>query len=156
MNKSSNNLGLIGSTGEFYVCAELGKRNILPLLTSKNNPLFDIVAVTSSASKTIYIQVKTMSEKNNQGWKFGLDICLKKNNPLLFVLLVNIKQNDIDYYIYEYDKLSEKISELYKKYLDIPKKNGEKRKEVGFRWLDLKDFSSDDLVRKNNWQLLGI
>ena len=29
------------------------------------------------------IQVKTMSERNNQGWKLGMNICARKNNPLL-------------------------------------------------------------------------
>ncbi len=35
---------MIGNAGEYYVCAELCKRNILALITPKNNPLFDIVA----------------------------------------------------------------------------------------------------------------
>jgi hypothetical protein len=49
MPKKSNNL--VGVTGEYYVCAELGKLGILALLTPKNNPLFDIVAVSADASK---------------------------------------------------------------------------------------------------------
>ena len=36
---------MVGVTGEYYVCAELGKKGILALLTPKNNPLFDIVAI---------------------------------------------------------------------------------------------------------------
>ena len=35
---------MIGVAGEYYVCAELCRRNILALVTPKNNPLFDIVA----------------------------------------------------------------------------------------------------------------
>ena len=64
MPRKSNNL--VGVTGEFFVAAELGKRGILALLTPKNNPLFDIVAVTPDASRTISIQVKTMSEHNGR------------------------------------------------------------------------------------------
>jgi hypothetical protein len=44
MAKKSNNL--VGVTGEFYVCAELVKIGVLALLTPKNNPLFDIAAVS--------------------------------------------------------------------------------------------------------------
>ena len=43
MPPKSNNL--TGVTGEYFVCAELGKRGILALLTPKNNPLFDVVAL---------------------------------------------------------------------------------------------------------------
>lgn len=42
---------LIGSTGEYLVCGELGKRGILGLLTPKNNPLFDIVATNELGTK---------------------------------------------------------------------------------------------------------
>jgi len=71
--KSKN---LVGATGEYFVCAELGKRGILGVLPPKNNPLFDIMAVSEDAKKTIAIQVKTMSLGNKQGWRLGKDICV--------------------------------------------------------------------------------
>jgi len=78
MAKRSNNL--VGVTGEYFVCAELGKRGILALLTPKNNPLFDlVVAVSPEASRTVTIQVKTMSERNNQGWRLGIQKAAKRN-----------------------------------------------------------------------------
>lgn len=153
MAKQSNNL--IGVTGEYFVCAELGRRGILALATPKNNPLFDIVAVSPDASKTVLIQVKTMSEGNNQGWKLGVDICVKKNNPLLFSVLMNVTNEKIDYYIYEYDVLAEIVQLSYKKYLEVPKRNGDKRKDIGFRWHDLKQFTNEDKRRKNAWDILG-
>ena len=61
MTKQSNNF--VGVTGEYYVCAKLGKRGILALITPKKNPLFDIVAVSQDAKRMVSIQVKTMSEK---------------------------------------------------------------------------------------------
>lgn len=153
MSKKSNNL--VGVTGEYYVCAELGKRGILALLTPKNNPLFDIVAVSSDAKRTVTIQVKTMSEQNKQGWKLGMDICERKNNPNLFTVLVNLTDDHVDFYIYEYDVLSEKVEQIYSDYLSTPKRNGEDRKDIAFRWFDLKQFSADDHARKNNWGILG-
>lgn len=153
MAKKSNNL--VGVTGEYYVCAELGKRGILALLTPKNNPLFDIVAVSADASRTVTIQVKTMSERNNQGWKLGVDICERKNNPNLFTVLVNLTGKEIEYYVYEYDVLSERVQKAYENYLAIPKKDGKPRKDILFRWYDLKLFTEDDHSRKNNWEKLG-
>lgn len=151
-NKSNN---LVGVTGEYFVCAELGKKGILALLTPKNNPLFDIVAVSPDASRTVTIQVKTMSERNTQGWKLGMDICERKNNSQLFTVLVNLTGKEIDYYVYEYDILSERVEKAYADYLVKPKRDGGNRKDIAFRWFDLKLFTADDHLRKNNWDILG-
>lgn len=153
MAKNSNNL--VGVTGEYFVCAELGKRGILALITPKNNPIFDIVAVAPDASRTVTIQVKTMSERNNLGWKLGKDICERKNNPFLYTVLVNLMGNDIGYYIYEYDILSERVEKVYQDYLKVKKRDGSDRKDIDFRWYDFKLFSADDHMRKNNWSILG-
>ena len=153
MARKSNNL--VGVTGEYYVCAELGKIGVLALLTPKNNPLFDIFAVSPDASRTVTIQVKTMSEHNKAGWKLGKDVCIRKNNPNLYTVLVNLSGNEIEYYIYEYDVLSERVETAYSEYIETPKKDGGERKDIDFRWWDLKKFKDDDLRRKNNWKILG-
>ena len=153
MPKKSNNL--TGVTGEYFVCAELGKRGVLALLTPKNNPLFDVVAVSQDARRTVTIQVKTMSERNKQGWKLGVDICERKSSPLLYTILVNLTSDEIEYYIYEYDVLSERVEAAYEQYLAKPKRDGNPRKDIKFRWYDLKNFIDDDHSRKNNWNLLG-
>lgn len=153
MAKNSNNL--VGVTGEYFVCAELCKIGILALTTPKNNPLFDIVAVSPDAERTVAIQVKTMSKRNNLGWKLGKDICEKKNNPLLYTVLVNLTNNEVEYYVYEYDVLAERVEKVYRDYLKVKKKDGSNRKEIEFRWYDFKLFSEDDHSRKNNWEVLG-
>jgi len=115
----------------------------------------DIVAVSPDASKIALIQVKTMSQGNNQDWKLGVDFCRKNNNTLLFTILVNITNEKIEYYIYEYDVFAELVESFHHKYLEVLKRNGEKRKEIGFRWYDLKHFTDDDKRRKNAWGILG-
>ena len=152
MAKNSNNL--VGVTGEYFVCAELGKRGILALLTPKNNPLFDIVAISPDALRTVTIQVKTMSLGNNQGWNLGKSICERKNNSNLFTILVNLQGNEIEYYIYEYDILSERVEKVFSDYMIKQKKNGD-HKKTDIRWYDKKSFSDDDHSRKNNWNVLG-
>jgi hypothetical protein len=147
---------MIGVAGEYYVCAELCRRNILALVTPKNNPLFDIVAADPLGKRTVSIQVKTMSLNNKQGWKLGLDICQKRNNPDLFVVLVNMKADGTnDYYVYEYDALSERVSEVYAGYISMPKRDGSQRKDVSFRWFDFRYFTDGDRSRLNRWDVLG-
>ncbi|MEP7337790.1 MAG: hypothetical protein ABI977_08595 [Acidobacteriota bacterium] len=97
-----------------------------------------------------------MSLQNNQGWKLGKDIAVKRGNPNLFVVLVNMKSDGTnDYYIYEYDALSERVNEVYQQYIGQPKRDGSLRKDVGFRWFDFKYFKDSDRQRMNNWSLLG-
>ena len=153
MPQQTNNL--TGATGEYFVCAELGKQGVLALLTPKNNPLFDVIAINATATKMVSIQVKTMSLRNKQGWRMGIDICTPKNNKNLFVVLVNLTGTSVDYYVFKYDILANKIAELYTTYLKTLKRNGEQRKDIAFRWLDLKHFTEKEKLSKNNWSILG-
>ena len=147
---------LVGSAGEYYVCAELCRRGILALVTPKNNQLFDILATDAEGRRAISIQVKTMGTSNAQGWKLSAKMTQRKNNPLLFTVLVDMQPDGTnDFYVYEYDTLVDRINELYLVYLSKLKRDGTARKELGFRWFDHKYFSDDDRRRKNNWDILG-
>lgn len=152
MTVSFNSNNLVGTAGEYFVCAELCRIGYLALLTPKNNPLFDVVASKQNGSKSVVIQVKTRSIRNTQGWKLGKNITIKQNNPNLFVALVNLEDQDMpEIFIYEYDTLAERVQNNYESYIEKPKKDRTKKKEVGFRWHDTKLFTNDDFLRKNNW-----
>jgi len=74
MEKSRKELSknvLIGLTGEYFVCAELSSRGVIVVLAPKNNPEIDIIATATDGSRFANIQVKTMSIRNQQGWKLG-------------------------------------------------------------------------------------
>lgn len=154
MKTMANNM--IGLAGEYFVCAELCRKNILALLTPKNNPLFDIVASTPDGKRSVAIQVKTMGIDNREGWKLGTDSEEKQGNPNMFVILVNMNSESNDYYVYKYDELAGRVHELYTKYMKTPTREGTAKKEVGFRWFNLRDFSISDKRRKNKWNLLGL
>jgi hypothetical protein len=152
MNARSTN-NLVGTAGEYYVCAELCMHGYLALLTPKNNPLFDVVATTSDGARSVSIQVKTRSVHNKQGWKLGTDISKGNAPPDLFVVLVNLKSDGSpDYYVYEYPILAERVAQVYQAYICKPKRDGTAKKEVGFRWFDEVSFKDNDHSRKNNWQ----
>lgn len=96
-----------------------------------------------------------MSLGNKQGWNIGKAICERKNNPNLSTVLVNLVGNEVEYYIYEYDVLSERVEKVFENYMLTPKKDGSMHKETDIRWYDKKSFSEDDHQRKNNWGILG-
>ncbi|WP_206199079.1 hypothetical protein [Thiomicrorhabdus indica] len=119
MTTEFNSNNLVGTAGEYFVCAELCRIGYLALLTPKNNPLFDVVASKQNGSKSIVIQVKTRSIRNTQGWKLGKDITIKQNNPDLFVALVNLEEQGMpEIFIYEYDTLAERVQNNYTSYIE--------------------------------------
>lgn len=152
MPKSSA-LNLIGTAGEYYVCAELCSRGYLALLTPKNNPLFDVVVTTQDGSRSVSVQVKTRSIHNKQGWKLGTDIAVGSKASQFFIVLVNLKDKGLpDFLIYEPEVLSERVNAVYQEYISKPKKDGMPKKEVGFRWFDEISYTDDDRARINNWE----
>lgn len=147
---SSNNL--VGTAGEYYVCAELCRRGYLALMTPKNNPLFDVVATTSDGTKSVSIQVKTRSVRNKQGWKLGADIVMEGKAKGLYVVLVNLKEAGVpEFYVYQRKELAKRVQAVYDAYMAKPKKDGMERKAVAFRWFDEISFTEDDKGRKNDW-----
>jgi hypothetical protein len=150
---SLTTLNLIGTAGEYFVCAELCRLGYLALLTPKNNPLFDVVATTADGKKSVSIQVKTRSIHNKQGWKLGANFSVGPSPENLFVVLVNLKESGLpDFLVYDYSTLADRVNAVYRSYIDIPKRDGQPRKEVGFRWFDEASFTREDRARINNWR----
>jgi hypothetical protein len=149
--KATNNL--IGTAGEYYVCAELCRIGYLALLTPKNNPLFDVVATNVEGTTSVSIQVKTRSVGNTQGWKLGNRISPPDTPGVPFIILVNLHEDELpDFYIYRYSDFASRVSEVFQDYIVKPKRTGEPRKDPGFRWFNEVNFSDADRARMNNWQ----
>lgn len=144
---------LIANAGEFFVCSQLSKKGIITLMTPKNNPLFDIIATDSLGKSHVAIQVKTMGIGNNQGWKLNKQITIKKNNPNLFLVLVDLKENELNHFlVYQYDDFVDRVNEVYQGYIDKPHfRTGLPKKDVSFRWFNFADFREEDEIRKNDW-----
>src|SRR5947207_13071177 len=83
---------LVGTAGEYYVCAELCRRGYLALLTPKNNPLFDVVATNADGTISVSIQVKTRSIWNTQGWKLSAHVNATETPGVPFIVLVNLHE----------------------------------------------------------------
>jgi len=151
VSRYGNNL--VGTAGEYYVCAELCRRGYLALLTPKNNPLFDVVATNADGTASVSIQVKTRSIGNNQGWKIGKpkDSSTTPGDP--FLVLVNLQPDGVpDFYVYRYSEFAARVNEEFESYISKPKRSGEPRKDPGFRAFDEKHFIDSDRARKNNWE----
>lgn len=148
---------LVAAAGEFLVCAELCRRNVLALLTPKNNPVFDVLACEPAGGRSVAIQVKTMAFGNDQGWKMGVDMERPLGNENLFVVLVNMRKDaPNEFYIFGRDELAGKVAAVYADYISKPKQDGTPKRPVPFRWFDFKDFTEEDTARRDRWDLLGL
>lgn len=150
---------LVGSTGEYFVCAELSGRGVVAVPAPKNNPEIDVLATTPDGLRFANIQVKTMSIQNKQGWKLNKSIENRVGSKHLFVILVNLIgiSKIPDFYIFQRDELADLVRINYQKYLSKPTRTGGKRKDIDFRWLDFRDFPEKLKKSKlNNWKSLGL
>ncbi len=76
---------LTGLAGEFFVAAELAKRNFQVALTIGNAKSIDLFATNQETGKIFEIEVKALGTKPNS---FTLPInCLQKNKIFIFVYL---------------------------------------------------------------------
>ena len=97
-----------------------------------------------------------MSITNKQGWKLGVDIAQKRNNPKMFVVLVNMHdEKPNDYYIYKFDDFAQRVSDVYAEYMSSQKKDGTSKKELNFRFFDFRYFKKKDHNKLNKWSILG-
>lgn len=65
---SGRNNKLVGQIGEFLVCAELGRRDLIATPFSGNVPGFDVIA-TDKRFRSVPIQVKTSA--GSASWQFS-------------------------------------------------------------------------------------
>lgn len=101
---------LTGISGEFFVAAELAKRNFQVALTLGNAKGIDLFATNQSTEKTFEIEVKTLRKKPNC---FTLNTKrLKKDKIFIFVYL-NSKEIPPDYFIVKGEDLENNMKHFY-------------------------------------------
>ena len=151
MNKLSKQL--CGIAGEYYVAAELSRRNYLAAITLRSADGVDILVSNIAGDKLASIQVKTTQGKHK--WILNKKIELEKSDNKFFVFVhipENIKEHPI-YHIISSQNLSEAISTGHRSWLTESGKNGKKRNDSDVRQFDPKYFKNgeildwDDLIR---------
>lgn len=153
MEKEINNLPntklskqLSGIAGEYYVAAELSRRGYLAAITLRNSEGVDILVSNSKGNKLFSIQVKTT--QNKKKWILSKKIEDEKAKNKFFVF-VNIPENINlmpDYCIINSEKLSEKIYNGHRNWLNGLGINGKIRNDSDVRQFDPKYFDKEDLL----------
>ena len=125
------NTQIIGNIGLYYVCYELSVRAWNVMQTARNAKGPDVLIYNHDASRTLTIQVKTLTGKTNV--RFGkskeifgnfLVICLRFTEPVCFVLP------------------TEEVGRLARS----------NKKRTHF-WLEPRDYDKDQY--RDNWERIG-
>ena len=101
---------LTGISGEFFVAAELAKRNFQVALTLGNAKGIDLFATNQLTEKIFEIEVKTLRKKPNC---FTLNTKkIKKSKVYIFVYL-NHKDIAPDYFIVKGEEIENNLKHFY-------------------------------------------
>lgn len=125
---------ITGNVGLFFVCYQLSKRgwNVLP--TSRNAKGVDIVIYNQNASKTLTIQVKSLSKRNPVGVSKYLDFIAD------LLIICRKVYDEPEIFIAKTPELKNRINEQINK-------KGKKS-----YWIETKDYESF----LDNWEKIGL
>jgi hypothetical protein len=143
-----------GLAGEYFVAAELSRRNWIAVLTLKNTPNIDLIATTPDGRRTVNIQVKTKSITNRKGWIFnrGIEKIVPGDN--FYIALVDLQGLDSrpDYYIIPKNLFAKWIAKRHRDWLAAPGRKGHVPVDNPIRALPRSQFHVFEKYR-NNWNL---
>lgn len=135
-----------GIAGEYLVAAELTKLGYVVTLASKNTENFDALVSREDASKAIGIQIKT-NQYNQPKWIMSYKNEKLHNNNLFYVFVILGEHNE--FYIVPSEIVSKEIKEDYEKWMDSPRKDGDKHNETTMR-----TFKDKDKIYLGRWDLI--
>ncbi len=98
---------ITGATGVYLVASELSKRSFIVSITSRNAEGADILVTDQYCRKAYSVQVKT-NASTFSFWLIGKKGVKISSDSHIYVL-VNIRKNEIEYYIVPSKIISRKI-----------------------------------------------
>jgi hypothetical protein len=132
---ANNNTNARGSSAQFFVAAELCRRDLVAVVTMGNTPNTDILCSNAKGSKFVHIQVKTYVPGNA---KVPVGEKAETNNGRKFIwVLAGIPTanmvDEFEYYIIPSNVMSKNIQKDYQQYLDDSNKINERNPKGGVR-----------------------
>ena len=149
---------LIGNAGEYYVVAELLKRDIIAALAPRNTPSFDILA--TKENHAVRIRVKTKSQEYSV-WQWSV----KKNGSIFrdlskdgdFTVLVDLamETKDLKFYVVPTHQIDVWLKTDFEEWVRTPGKNNQRHNpENPKRNLSQKKYAHELSKYLNQWEKL--
>jgi len=131
---------LKGNLGLFLVCAEITKRNLIALPTSRNTKGIDLIILDDETNRSVGLQVKC-SDRNeypviNSYWdNYKKEIQRKIISPFVFVDISDISNiNNPKYFILSREETINVLTEVIEQYIA--------------RYLQKKNQTRDEVIRE--------
>ena len=160
MKNLTENKNIRGSSGQFFVAAELCRRNLVAVVTMGNTPNTDILCSNIEGTKFVHIQVKTYLPENKT---VTVGVKAEKNFGKNFIWVlagipkVNSKK-EFEYFIIPSPEVAKNVSEAHRLWLSQAGKNGYLRKDSNVRTISLPpkpSYSGWHIDKyKNNWSAI--
>lgn len=149
---------LIGVAGVHLVVAELSRRGVIALPTTRNTEGIDVLASNTNTGKAVSIQVKTCQymKKNRPYWILGKGSEELKKADLYYVF-VYLPQGDAPrFYIVPSKTVADYVTETHRKWLRTPGRGGRQHKDSPMRQFP-NEFKTFDLEKcRDKWELLKL
>ena len=131
-----NNIN-IGNAGEYFVAAELERREFTVGVPMSNVKDYDLLCINKNG-KQFALQVKTTSYGENK-WILSSKN-EKMSDPNVFYIFVHLHQLDNPtYYIVPSEVVADTITRENKEWLNTPSKTGKTHKDNNIRTIKFKD-----------------
>lgn len=140
----------IDYSGQYFVAAELERRDFTAALPLSNTQDFDILAISRLTNKQYAIQVKTTAASILQWIMTSKHETIKGDNIIYIFVHLN-ELGTPDFYIIPSTILAESIRDKYSKLSAKPRKDGKPRTDSGVRTFIIR---SDFEMYKNAWHIL--
>ena len=143
-----------GIASEFYVAAELRRRNFVDSPTLGNTPNTDILCSNVGGTKFVHIQVKTFVP-GNKTVTLGQKAEINFGDNFIWVLsgIPHPRVNDFSdfvFFVIPSPDLSKNVSESHREWLKKPGKNGRPHKDTNMRNIGIPPQTAF-----NGWSIAG-
>ncbi len=155
IKKVLNNTGhkiFTGVAGEYFVVAEISKRNAIATITSKNTPNIDILASSLDGKKTANIQVKT-GRRTTGGFIVGSSSMKSLGSNFFYVFVLLKDKSESEYWIIPQIVVAKIVELDYQRWIKgRPVKSKKAPRTLKWRRLRSKKFEK----YHNNWDILRL
>lgn len=149
-----------GSSAQFFVAAELCRRDLVAVVTMGNTPNTDILCSNTEGTKFVHIQVKTYVP-GNKTVTVGVKAEKDFGPNFIWVLAGIPKANssaDFEYYIIPSKEVAKHVAKAHAMWLKDVGRNGRVRQDSNVRTIHIPPSSSYSGWRideyKNRWDII--
>ena len=147
-----------GNASQFYVAAELSRRNVIAAITLGNCPTTDVLCTRPDGGGFVHVQVKTF-RKGGRSCSVGMKAEINHGRRFFWVLVgIPHKGGEAPvFYVIPCNKMANHVKKCHQLWLEAPGRNGQAHKDNPIRSVRINQKHRDGwrIVKyKGRWDLI--